>query len=265
MDSEIKISALARWDELLPDLLDGPVWRDTEFDLKDSFNVLDDFLFMRALQHRCRVQWANESQNRWNRNVTGWCELAVSTNEGPVCWIYLVRPTVKSPRTVWHALEILMHEMCHALFTFRCHCNCCCCPLNRINGVGLDWHGPSWEQLRRFVERTACLHLSRTDEPFRLCHGTEPQIGAEEKKVAKMLGGLYKKVTQQGRESAELKRIERAKKRTEEAEMLAKIEGELDEEHQRDILACAGAMFDAFEHDRLFLQGARLFGLKVIP
>ena len=244
MDSEIKSSALARWNEILPDLLVGPVWRDAEFDLKDSFHVLDDFLFMRALQHRCRVEWANECENRWTRNTNGWCEGAAPTNEGPACWIYLVRPTVQNPRTVWNVLEILMHEMCHALFTFRCDCWCCSCPLNRIHGDGLGWHGPSWEKLRRYVERTACLHLSSPNEPFLLCDGTDPQAEAEEKKVAKMLSGLYKRVTQQGSESAEMKRVERAKRRTEKAEMVAKIKEEMDEKQQLDILACAGAMFE---------------------
>ena len=140
-----------------------------------------------------------------------------------------------------------MHEMCHALFTFRCHCYCCSCPLNRINGDGLNWHGPSWEKIRRCVERTASLCLNTDDEPILLCYYTEPQAKDEEKKVAKMLSGLYKKVTQQGSESAELKRVERAKRQTEEAEMVAKSKVEPDGEEQLDILACAGTMFEAFE------------------
>ena len=251
MDSEIKSLALARWNDLLPDLLDGPVWRDTEFDLKDSFHVLDDFLFMRALQHRCRVEWVDECQKGLKREWNGWCDMAVFTNEGPRCWIRLVRPTVRKTRTVWDVLGILMHEMCHALFAFRCTRYCCSCPLNLMNGDGLSGHGPSWEKLRRCVERTASLYLNSSDEPILLCHRTEPQVDAEEKEVAKMLDGLYKKVTQQGSESAELKRVERAKRWTKEAEMLAKFKEWQGGEQQLDVLACAGAMFEASERERL--------------
>ena len=222
--SEIKSLALNRWRVLLLDLLDGPVWRDAEFDLEDSFHALDDFLFMRALQHRCRVEWVDECQKGWKRNLVGWCEPAVDTNEGPRCWIRLVRPTVDKPKNVEDVLCTLMHEMCHALFTFKCQCPCCSCPLNRMNGEGFDGHGPSWEKLRRCVENTASLHLNHSYETIPLCYDTEPQAEAEARKVAKMLSGLYKKVTQQGSEAAGLKRVERAKRRTEERETVAEIE-----------------------------------------
>ena len=244
VDSEIKRSALARWNTLLPDLLEGPVWRDAEFDLKDSFHILDDFLFMGALQHRCRIEWVDERWKGCKRNWAGWFEPAVATNRDPECVISLVRPTANKLRSVEDVLSTLKHEMCHALFAFRCNCYCCRCPLNHMNGEGLSGHGPAWEKLRRCVERTASLYLDNFDEPIPSCYLTEPEAGAEQREVAKMLSGLYKKVTQQGSESAELKRVERAKRRTEEAEILARIEEELDEEQQMDILACAGAMFE---------------------
>lgn len=250
MDSEIKTSALARWDELVSDLLDGPVWRDAEFDLKDSFHVLDDFLFMRALQHRCRVEWVDEC-DKGLPGATGRCELAVATNEGPICWIQIRRPTFQKPWTVWAVLETLMHEMCHALFTFKCYCSSCICPLTLINGDGLDWHGPSWVKLRRCVEGMASLYLDKMDGPFSLYYYTETEAQAEEKKVVKMLSGLYKKVTRQGSESAELKRVARAERCTEKAKMLVKSKVKQDGEEQLDLLACAGAMFEAFERERL--------------
>ena len=56
MDFEIKKQALERWNVLHQELLDGPYWRDAEFDLKEIFFVLDDFLFLRALRDRCRVE-----------------------------------------------------------------------------------------------------------------------------------------------------------------------------------------------------------------
>ena len=43
MDFEIKREALARWEALLPELLDGPLWRESEFDIKDSFSILDPY------------------------------------------------------------------------------------------------------------------------------------------------------------------------------------------------------------------------------
>ena len=251
MDSEIKSSALARWNELLPDLLDGSVWRDAEFDLMDPFYILDDFLFMRALQHRCRVEWVDECQEGHPRKWVGWCKVAVATNRGPRCVISLVRPTVNKPRKTEDILATLMHEMCHALFAFRCYCYCCRCPLNKMNGEGLSGHGPSWVKLRRCVEKTASLYLYTMNEPVSLCYHTEPDAKDEEKKVAKMLSGLYKKITQQGSESAQLKKAERAK-RTEEAKMVAGSKVQPDGEEQLDILACAGAMFEAFERLTMF-------------
>ena len=287
MDSEIKRLALARWDELLPDLLDGDVWRDAEFDLKDSFHILDDFLFMRALQHQCRVEWVDGCHEGPNRNRLGWCQLEVGTNRGQECLICLVRPTVDRLTSVEVVLSTLQHEMCHALFMFRCQCLCCSCPLNQMNGEGLDGHGPSWQKLRKCVESTASRYLNTFYEPMPLCSSQEPEAQAEENKAAKMLSGLYKKVTQQGSECAELKRVERSKRKTEEAEMVSKMEEEPDGGQQLDVLACAGAMFEALEHEALereafehegfelesllsasldlnkILQGARLSGLKL--
>lgn len=251
MDFEIKQQALARWNVLVPELLDGPLWRDTEFDLKDSFAVLDDFLFMRALQDRCRVEWVDESHKGWKRATVGWCEPAESTNREPIQWIRIVRPTVDKPRTVWDCLCTLMHEMCHSIFAFKCNCLLCRCLLNRMNGEGLDGHGPSWEKLRRCIERTANLHLEGFSEPIVLCYSNEPQVGTEIKKNAAKLGGLYKKITHQGNQSAELKRAERAKKWAEKTEVLAEIEKEQTEKKQLETLACAGAMFKDFERERV--------------
>lgn len=251
MDFEIKKQALARWNVLLPELLDGPLWRDAEFDLKDSFSVLDDFLFLRALRDRCRVEWVDASQKGWNRGMIGRCELAEYTNREPMQWLQILRPTVEKPRTVQDVVCTLMHEMCHAIFTFRCNCFRCRCLLNRINGDGLDYHGPSWEKLRRSIEETAKLHLDGFSAPITLCHWSEPQVEAEKKEIAKKLSGLYKKITQQGNELAVSKREERWQKWAEETEILAEIEKEQTEENQLETLACAGAMFKDFERERV--------------
>ncbi len=240
MDYEIKSQALARWKTLIPDLLDGPLRRDREFDLKDSFFVLDDFLFLRALRNRCRIEWVDRCWTGWKWGSDGWCEWAAETNQGPTQWIRLVRPTAENFRTVRDVLCTLMHEMCHAIFAFRCNCYSCRCLLNRINGVGLDGHGQSWEKLRRAVETTANRHLKGFSEPMVLCHPSEPQAEIEDMKTARALNGLYEKVTRQGSKLAELKRRERAKRAVEETE-------EVDEEGRIETVACAGAMFRKYE------------------
>ena len=66
--------ALARWDVLLPELRDGPRWRVFDFDLKDSFIVLDEFLFPRALQDRC--VWS--AWMSLGKNSHGACSAGVS-------------------------------------------------------------------------------------------------------------------------------------------------------------------------------------------
>ena len=65
-----------------------------------------------------------------------------------------------------------------------------------------------------------------------------------------MLSGLYKKITQQGSESAELKRIKRAKIATDQARVLADIAKEQTEEKQLETIACAGDMFKYYESER---------------
>ena len=252
MDFEIKRKALARWEALLPELLDGPLWRESEIDLKDSFSVLDDFIFLRALRNRCRVEWVEEPRDGRNLGMVGWCEWAEETNQGPTQWIRIVRPTAQKPKTVQDILCTLIHEMCHAIFAFKCKCVSCCCTLNMINGEGLDGHGPSWEKLRRAIEETANQHLKGFYEPIALCYPSEPQVESEKKKVGKMLSGLYKKITLQGSESAELKRLQRAKKATEEIEMLTDLGKVQAEEDRLESIACAGAMFRSFERETSF-------------
>ena len=254
MDFEIKRLALIRWDELLSELLNGPLWRETEFDLKDSFPVLDDFLFLRALQNRCRVEWVDECQIGWKRGCVGWCECAEETNRGPTQWIRIVRPTVKKPRTVEDVLCTLMHETCHAIFAFRCDCSCCRCLLNRINCEGLTGHGPSWKKLRQSIEQTASLHLKGFSESIRLCYPNEPEAEAEEKKVAKKLSGLYKKITQQGSRSAELKRLEREMEWDEETKLFAKSGKEKTEDRYLETLTCADAVLADFERKRVLAE-----------
>ena len=66
-----------------------------------------------------------------------------------------------------------------------------------------------------------------------------------------MLSGLYKKIAKQGSESAELKRMERAKKLIEQTAMFANIEKEDTEERRLDIIASAGDMLRQFERARV--------------
>lgn len=189
LDFEIKKQALDRWNVLYPELNDGPRWRDTEFDLKDMFFVLDDFLFLGALRDSCKVEWVDECMTGWTHHSIGWFETAEVTNRGPTLWIRLVRPTVAKKLTVQGILGTLMHEMCHAILAFRCFCYRCRCPLNRMNSAGLSGHGPSWDKLRRPVEKTANRHLL-TDEPIRLSDWAGTEFELERQQVGRMLNGL---------------------------------------------------------------------------
>ena len=247
MDFEIKKQALERWNVLLPELLDGPLLRETAFDLKDTFFVLNDFLFLGALRKRCCVEWVDECRTgRWTKTI-GWCESGEETNHGPIQWIRLVRPTEAKPQSVRDILITLMHEMCHAIFAFECDCACCRCPLTRLNSEGFSGHGPSWGKLRRSIEKTANTHLSELFGPIALRYPDEPECKTERARVGRMLSGLYKKITEQGSESAELKRVERA---TERARLLADIAKEQTEEKQLETIACAGDMFKYCESER---------------
>ena len=251
MDFEIKRHALDRWNIILPALLSRQLWSDPRFELQDFFLTLDDFLFLRTLRHRCRVEWVDQCKTGPRRDLDGWCEWDEETNLGFVVWIRLVRPTVNRPRSFQDCLCTLMHEMCHAVFAFKCNCSCCRCPLNQMNGEGLDGHGPSWEKLRRSVENTASLHLKGLGDCISLCHWKEPQVEDEQKKVTKMLSGLYKRITRQGSESAISKRLERSQRASDQAKLLAEIEKEQTEEERLDALACAALMFENFEREKV--------------
>ena len=252
MDLEIKILALERWNALRSELLEGPLWRDTEFDLRDFFSVFDDLLFLRALGGRCRVEWVDRYRTGLKQSDEGWCEPGEETNQGPIQWIRIVRPTAEQPKHVHDILGTLLHEMCHALFAFTCNCYSCRCPLNKMNGEGLGGHGPSWEKLRGSVEESAETHSYSIFEPITLCHPSEPDIQNEKQKVGRMLDGLYKKITYQGSESAEIKRLERARKRSELDEILASIRNEQTDERIIENIAFAGHMFRQSERERIF-------------
>lgn len=252
MDLEIKRHALDGWNMLLPALLDGPLWRESEFELQGFFLALDDFLFLRTLRHRCRVEWVDECKTGQKSDWDGWCEWDEETNLESVVWIRLVRPTVNRPMSVQYCLCVLMHEMCHAIFAFICSCSCCRCPLNKMNGEGFSGHGPSWEKLRRSVENTASLHLKGLGDSIKICHWSEPQVDSEQKKVTKMLSGLYKRITEQGSQSAISKRLERSKKASDQAELLTEMEKEQTEGERLDAISCAAVMFENFERERVF-------------
>ena len=119
-----------------------------------------------------------------------------------------------------------------------------------MNSEGLNYHGPSWNKLRISIEKTTNLHLMRFYKPIQLCHWAGIEFEEERQHVGRMLSGLYKKIMQQGSESAELKRVERAKRASDQARLLAEIAKEQTEEKELETIACAGDMFKYCESER---------------
>lgn len=212
MDWKIKRRALKRWKALVPALLNGT----KKFDLPRMFRILDDFLFMRALQDAGSVEWEDvRPEGIKYRGIT-----VYNPNvRGPIFWI---RVTKSSPLDNWSVQDFivtLLHEMCHALLSFSCRCVACTCNLNKINSHGLLGHGPSWQSVLRAVEETANLHLLSglgnpyLLPPFRLCAESVFSFETEETAKTKMLGDLYEKVKAEADAIAQLKKFERETKR----------------------------------------------------
>lgn len=112
-------------------------------------------------------------------------------------------------------LEIVLHEMCHALLYLACQCDVCGCHLNRINGEGMRYHGPAWQSVRRSVEDTANLHLTGLYRPFNLCHDLEPDLDLEKKTEFKVLHRLSCKIEQRDNVVYKERVLERAARRAE--------------------------------------------------
>lgn len=212
MDWQIKKNALERWNALLPGLLEGPELRESEFDLQPVYRLLDDLLFLRALQETCVVEWVDEPLRMKGDPKVGWVETEYNIR-GPPMRICMVRPSPELPRSVHYILGMMMHEMCHALLYLACECSVCSCELNLMNGPGMTGHGPNWQRVRAAAEETANLHLKGLAEPFLLAHWSEPDLRQEGEARVKLLGGLYEKVTREDNEVEREKKVERDGKR----------------------------------------------------
>ena len=247
-DWEIKRLALQRWNIIVPGLLEGPLLREAEFDLQPVYHVLDDFLFRRALRSNCGVEWA-DAQKAHCREV-GWAEKEDNIR-GPKHMIYIVRPSVRTPRTVQDCLDTLLHEMCHAIFSLACQCAICGCELNEMNGEGLTGHGPAWQIVAPAIEDCVNLWLKGFSDPFRLSYpayddamtkrDVNVDLKHEAKIKAKMLGGLYCAINERETETARNKKIERERKRADKARNTA--EGDRKEAEELENLACVNKWF----------------------
>ena len=244
MEWEIKTSALERWNLLLPALLEDPQSRESEFDLEPVYRLLDDFLFLRALQEICAVEWVDEMLNVQGRPKAGWV-IPYTNIRGPRMWIRMARPSPERPRTVHNVLCVLIHEMCHALLYLACECSICECRLNKMNGWGITGHGPAWRRVRAAAQETANLHLKGFSEPFLLSHRTEPDVRQEDEERVKMLEGLYKKVTKEVNVIEREKRTQRTAKRA--ADRINTPENDLEKAAKDKTLTCVLAMFERWE------------------
>lgn len=214
-DWEIKRLALDRWNAILPDLLEGPLLREDEFDLEPIVHILDDLLFRRALRDHCGVAWVDVLLGPGDKSDVG------SSQDGSYIrgWrhgICIVRPSAKEPKTVQDCLNTLIHEMCHALLNVACQCAVCNCSLNEMNGAGLTGHGPAWQILARAVEECVNGWLKGFGDPFRLSYleydeakrekNVNVDLKHERKSKVKLLNGLYCAIKGRETEAARKKR-----------------------------------------------------------
>ena len=212
MDWSIKISALERWNTLLPLLLEKPELRECEFDIQPIYRLLDDLLFLRALQDICAVEWVDGMLRVRGGPKIGWV-LPERNIRGPRFRIYMTRPSPEKPRTVQMLLSVLMHEMCHALLYLACECSVCKCELNSMNGWGVTGHGPAWRRVRAAAQDTANLYLKGFTEPFLLAHPRELEVRQEAEERGKLLEGIRKKISNTNSTVGQEKKVERNRKR----------------------------------------------------
>ena len=244
MDWKIKISALERWNTLLPLLLEEPELREGEFDIQPLYCLLDDFLFLRALQDICRVEWVDGRLQVQGRSKIGWV-LRERNIRGPRFRICMTRPSPEKPRTVQNVFCVLMHEMCHALLYLACECSVCNCELNNMNGWGTTGHGPAWRRVRAAAQETANLYLKGFAEPFLLAHPREPDLRLEAEARLKLLEGIYKKMSNETSTVEQEKKVERNRKKA--AERINTPENDQKKANNDETLACVCAMFEEWE------------------
>ena len=244
MDWKIKTSAVERWNALLPLLLEEPNLREGEFDIQPLYRLLDDFLFLRALQDICVVEWVDERLRVQGRPKSGWV-LQETNIRGPRFRICMSRPSPEKPRTVHNVLCVLMHEMCHALLYLACACSVCSCELNNMNGWGITGHGPAWRRVGAAAQETANLSLKGFAEPFLLAHRREPDVRLEAEARVKLLEGIYKKVSKESNPVEREKKIQRSEKRA--AKRTNSPENDEKKANSDEALACVCAMFEEWE------------------
>ena len=244
MDWNIKTSALERWNTLLPLLLEKPELRECEFDIRPIYCLLDDFLFLRALQDICAVEWVDGRLRVQGRPKIGWT-LRERNIRGPRFRICMTRPSPEKPRTVQHMLCVLMHEMCHALLYLACECSVCECELNSMNGWGVTGHGPAWRRVRAAAQDTANLYLKGFTEPFLLAHPREPDVEQEAEARVKLLEGIHKKVSNKNSTVGQEKKVQRDRKRA--AERINTPENDQKKANDDETLACVCVMFEEWE------------------
>lgn len=95
-----------------------------------------------------------------------------------------------------------------------------------MSGEGFNHHGPNWEKVRRSVKKTANIYLNRFYGPSIFFDPSEADNQTEKTKTVKMFNGLYKKISEQRSKSADLIRLQRAKRWNEKSILLAQIERE---------------------------------------
>ncbi|CAF9920981.1 hypothetical protein IMSHALPRED_005059 [Imshaugia aleurites] len=249
-DWSIKREAVERWNAILPDLLEGPLFREDVFDLEPIFHILDDLLFRRALRDHCGVAWVNADKSPDGRWDVGWSQKG-SNIRGWRHGICVVRPSAAEPRTVQDCLDTLIHEMCHALFSVACQCAVCTCSLNEMNGEGLTGHGPAWQILAPAIEDCVNLWMGGFEDPFRLSYmdydetkkgkNADASLELERKEKVKFLSGLYCAIEQRQTEAARNKKAERDRRRAERERNTAEGGGrEIDD---NEALACVRVWF----------------------
>ena len=211
MDWPIKKQALDRWNALAFDLFSGPV----EFDLLPVFRILDDFLFLRALQDNWSMEWVDKRKTGPYADAVGWATVRYKMR-GANNRISVVRPSTTSHQTVQDVLDTILHEMCHAILQCSCNCMVCTCHVIAMSEKGLTGHGPSWQILIRVADEIATLYLKGFSVPY-WANARKYQAKAsqeqEEKTKTKILGSMFEKVKGEGTAAAQAKKAERAKVR----------------------------------------------------
>ncbi|KAL6720348.1 hypothetical protein ACLMJK_002269 [Lecanora helva] len=206
----IKQRAADRSDELIWELDTVDV---RKFDLRSCFLVLDDFLFLGALKPFCDVRWVDGPFEKYQERLAGWCRPNLNI-KGPRYWIELRRDDTTLYHDVNRTLSLLLHEMCHGLFTSACNCAVCRCTLNTMNAEGLSGHGPDFQRIRLVVEETLQRKFRYSWTSLDIIEVSD-ELTKEKKEKVKALGGLIEKLKMENVVTEQSKKAERIRKRLE--------------------------------------------------